>query len=104
MSTQQITKNCLNSQLKFISKFIIPALLVASSSIHADTYQERMLFTPSESNLQAEARGFIMIYDGLKNETIERAMNEQFNRIENMMFVRTKYVQENGEYEADDDC
>ncbi len=104
MSTQQITKNCLNSQLKFIKKFIVPVILIASSSVHADTYQERMLFTPSKSNLQAEARGFIMIYDGLKNETIELAMNEQFNRIENMMFVRTKYVQENGETEADDDC
>ncbi len=44
-----------------------------------------------------------MIYDSLDNETVELAMNEQFDRIENMMFVRTQYIQEDGEYEVEDD-
>ena len=62
------------------------------------------LFTPSESLLTAEARGRVMIYDGLKNETVDRAMDQQFDRIENMMFVRTLVAQENGDYESEDDC
>ena len=69
-----------------------------------DSYQERILFSPDPDTLQAESRGRIMIYDGLRNETVERALEHQFDRIENMMFVRTVYVQENGEYEVDDDC
>jgi hypothetical protein len=69
-----------------------------------DSYQERMLFTPGPETLQAEARGRIMIYDGLRNEMVEQALDHQFGRIENMMFVRTIYVQENGEQEVDDDC
>jgi hypothetical protein len=69
-----------------------------------DSYQERVLFSPSPEILQAEANGRIMIYDGLKNETVETALDNQFDRIENMMFVGTVYVQENGEYEVEDDC
>ena len=45
-----------------------------------------------------------MIYDGLKNSTVEKAMDDQFNRISSMMFVRTEYEQENGELIADEDC
>lgn len=94
----------MNTRLKNISKIFIPALLMASSSASAyDGYQEKVLFTPSEGNLQAEARGLIMIYDGLKNETVELAMDEQFQRIESMMFVRTQHIQENGDVEVEED-
>lgn len=69
-----------------------------------DSYRERVLFSPGSEILQAEARGRIMIYDELKNETVEKALNDQFDRIENMMFIRTVYVHENGEYSVDNDC
>ena len=45
-----------------------------------------------------------MIYDQMENETVELALNQQFDRIENMMFVRTRYVQEDGSIDQEDDC
>ena len=59
--------------------------------------------TPSEITLKAEAKGRVMIYDGLTSKTISKAMDEQFNRIENMMFVRIIHEQDNGEYYVEDD-
>ncbi len=80
-------------------------MLTSSVAAYAENgYQHSVLFSPSPSILQAEAKGRIMIYDSLENETVEMAMNEQFDRIENMMFVRTQYIQEDGEYEVEDDC
>ena len=77
------------------------APLVANAQL---SYQERMLLSPGPETLQAETEGRIMIYDGLKNEMVEQALDSQFGRIENMMFVRTQYVQQDGEYEMEDDC
>jgi len=44
-----------------------------------------------------------MIYDGLTSNTVDKAMDEQFNRIEHMMFVRIVHEQDNGEYYVEDD-
>ena len=104
MNTQLSAKISLKSQLKEVCKLMIPVLLVASSSLHAtESYQLNVLFTPSDSILLAEAKGRVMIYDGLKSETVDQAMNEQYDRIESMMFVRTLNVQEDGDYEPEDD-
>ncbi len=94
----------MNTHLKNISKMIISVLIMASSSASAyDSYQEKVLFTPSAGILQAEAKGRVMIYDGLNIEKVELAMNEQFQRIENMMFVRTQHIQENGDIEVEEE-
>ncbi len=88
-----------------IFTMIVSALLAAPSlAASTDSYQERILFSPGADILESEVRGRIMIYDGLKNEIVEMALDDQFERIENMMFVRTLYVQDDGEYEAQDDC
>ncbi|MDH5355199.1 MAG: hypothetical protein OEY09_12220 [Gammaproteobacteria bacterium] len=107
MNTQLKLNASTETRLNVINKLIISLFLMASSSVYAtDSYQQNVLFSPSDSILQSEAKGRIMIYDGLKNETIELALNEQFDRIDNMMFVNIEYEQEDGEYEAedDDDC
>ena len=79
-------------------------LALTSMPAHAmDNYQYKSLFTPSDFTLIAEAKGRIMIYDGMTSETIDKAMDEQFNRIDNMMFVRIIHEQENGEYYVEDD-
>ncbi len=80
------------------------AALSAVTSVHAeDTYQQRVLFNPSENQLEAESRGHIMIYDGLALEEVNRAMDEHYDRIENMMFVRTVIPVEFGDDEVEDD-
>ena len=94
----------MNKRQKIIA-ILLSALVAAPLSVGAeDSYQKRVLFSPSSEILLAEARGRIMIYDGLTNETVEKALDEQFERIGNMMFIRTLYAQENGEYEVEDEC
>ena len=79
-------------------------LVLATTPAQAmDNYQYSALFTPGDYTLKAEAKGRVMIYDGLTSKTVDRAMNEQFNRIDNMMFVGIVHEQENGEYYVEDD-
>lgn len=54
-----------------------------------EDWQMERLFNPSPEELDREAGGSIFIYDGLKDKVAERAMDENFERIEAMMFVRT---------------
>lgn len=105
MNTQNHRHDRIKARLISVNKMILLSLLVTTTSVLAESgFQQNVLFSPSNNMLLAEAKGRVMIYDGLKNETVETAMTEQFNRIQNMMFIRTQYVQENGEYEAEDDC
>ena len=64
-----------------------------------DSFQHNALFNPGQSQLRAEARGRVMIYDRLDNEVVERALDTQFERIEHMMFTRIPQA----EPDADDD-
>jgi len=100
----QDNKNCRrNRSLKTV--LLVSTLLTTPMVIAEGDFQQNVLFNPSSSVLLAEARGRVMIYDGLKEETVELALTKQFGRIQNMMFVRTQVAQENGEYETeDDDC
>jgi hypothetical protein len=69
-------------------------------------WQEAMLLTPSESQLRLEARGRVMIYEGLTDRQVAQAMDTQFSRIESMMFIRTVITDEEGKAVEveDDDC
>ena len=91
--------------------FILLIIMIGSGFVttHAqntlEVWQMNALTQPSEALILAEAKGRITIYDGLNNLDVEQALNSQFNRIENMMFVRTKHQKDDANIEEeDDDC
>ena len=69
-------------------------------------WQLQMIHEPSAAQIKVEERGRVYIYDRLDEADVELAMNVQFDRLDNMMFVRTKpKVEASGEEtESDDDC
>jgi hypothetical protein len=50
----------------------------------------RRLFEPTSAEVRAEQEGRIYIYEGLKETDIVRAMQEQFQRLDSMMFIRVQ--------------
>ena len=61
-----------------------------------DWYMQQ-LFEPSETQLAMERRGRVMIYDGLHDKDVQRALQQQFDRVEYMMFTGTVVTDERGE-------
>ena len=79
---------------------LVSAPLVAGAD---DGFQMNALFNPSQAQQQAEARGRVMIYDGLDEEVVERAFDEQFARVEHMMFTRVRHTEPDGTVSVEDD-
>ena len=50
----------------------------------------RRLFQPTSAELRQEQSSRVYIYDGLKEADIDRAMQEQFQRVDSMMLIRVK--------------
>lgn len=59
-------------------------------------WQLGLLFNPGDHQYEMERRGRVFIYDGLRDSVIEQALDEQFNRIEGMMFVNTVLTDDHG--------
>jgi len=103
------TPKCLSGKTGTIHRILfgmLAAVLLTpypASAGAEDRYQYKALFSPGSSQLQAEARGRVMIYDSLDNAVVERALDEQFNRVEHMMFVRTRHPEPDGAVSYDDD-
>ena len=57
----------------------------------------RRLFEPTPAELKAERAGRIFIYEGLRDRDVERAMEEEFDRIDSIMFIRLQVTDEEGE-------
>ena len=84
-----------------VRRFCIPLLsstllsLILSESVFAKEsavylWQKKQLLSPDESTIQYEKeKQKVVIYEGLTIEDVENALNQQFNRVEHMMFVGT---------------
>jgi hypothetical protein len=79
------------------------ATLAAPPETRADVsrIELRRLFEPTASELAAEALGRIYIYEGLRDIDVRRAMDEEFDRVESMMFIRLIKTDETGKVERD---
>lgn len=80
--------------------------LIISANVSADMndWQQQQLLDPPQYLLMAEAKGRVMIYDGLPVDVVDRAMDEQFDRIDSMMFTRVRVITDEGEQVMDDGC
>jgi len=74
---------------------------VAADEPSGDAWQHNLLFAPTAKQIEIEKRGRVVIYDGLRDLDVDRAMREQFHRVQSMMFVRTVITDERGTPEAD---
>jgi len=78
-----------------------------------DKWQSNRLFQPTAHQKGQEARGKVVIYDGLPDPTVDKAMDQHFDRIQNMMFIRVirtgkagkpVHTQDGGVAVEDDGC
>ena len=70
-------------------------------------YDLRRLMQPSAAELAAEEKGRVHIYDSLEINEVNAALDENFERIQNMMFIRTNHLPPTGSGPAeveDDGC
>ena len=66
-----------------------PAAMADEKSQTIREVQIARLFNPAPGALEAEKRGRVHIYSDLYDTDVRRAMDQAFERIESMMFVRT---------------
>lgn len=76
--------------------FVLPGLAAATDVQPGKNWQERRLFQPTTQQLQQERQGQVFIYDGLEQDTVQKAMDANFDRIQNMMFTRIHHLPPTG--------
>ena len=81
-----------------------PVIGVASDVVDP-SWQELRLNAPTDAQRQRERSGGVFIYDGLEYGTVQAAMDQNFERIQNMMFVRINHLPatDSGPAEVEDD-
>lgn len=82
-----------------LTTITIIAIFLHAGYAHADVldWYKKQLFEPTETQLAMEQRGRVMIYDGLRDTDVQRALDEQFERVDAMMFTGTVVTDEQGE-------
>jgi len=66
-----------------------------------DHWQQNRLFQPTDRQRVQEEKGKVVIYDGLTDSMVERAMSSNFDRIQNMMFIRIIRTDKQGHAKQD---
>ena len=60
----------------------------SDDAVHT-SWQLQRLFDPTPGQVQRESDNRVFIYNELPDTVIDRALNEQFNRVDRMMFTGT---------------
>lgn len=71
------------------------------TSYQLSSWELKMIYQPSNHVLERERQGHVNIYDGFKSYQVEKILDDNFGRIENMMFTRVKMTDEYGEVMID---
>ena len=88
--------------MKLLLLISLVAMLTVTNLSHANefesskSWQMSRLFHPTEADLASEKKGRIMIYDGVTDKTVDRALDEHFDRIGALMFTRTIVTDDTG--------
>lgn len=103
--------NQLNNSILVIAALFVVSLSGATHAVEpiadialfeaADKWQMNRLFEPTTNQRKKETQGEIMIYDGLRDSTIKKALDKNFERIENMMFTRVVVTDEHDQPKLD---
>jgi hypothetical protein len=74
-----------------------------ADSASMKSWQMTRLFEPTQADRKSEDKGRVMIYDRLTDKDVERALDEQFDRLEHVMFTRVIVTDESGEPRRSED-
>ncbi len=75
---------------------VLAGVFYSNEANSSENWQMTRLFHPSEANLASENKGRIIIYSGLTDKTVDKALDENFDRINAMMFTKTIKTDEAG--------
>jgi hypothetical protein len=76
---------------------------VVSPASAANAWQEKQLYQPSEQQLAREESGAVTILSGFTDREVVAALDQQFDRVEHMMFINTVVTDHSGEAKQDED-
>jgi hypothetical protein len=76
--------------------FALSAVQAEAKAPDADAWQQNALFNPGSFVKYREQKGLVTIYDGLAETEVNRFLDTQFDRIENVMFTRVKLTDASG--------
>ena len=95
----------LSASTLIISCFACSLSPLAQEAMAEQDWQQSRLLNPSAQERASEEAGQVFIYDGLAETQVDQALDTQFQRLENMMFIRVRHPEPDVALSVDeDDC